>query len=327
MLLQGRAARRIALGLLQVLLSALLIAVALASVDRAALVEVLGRTSVWFLVGSVIAVLGVALIQSVRWRLIVSFLGGELSAPRSAVIVFLSLLYNQVLPSTVGGDAVRVWMARHQAPSVAQIVHSVVVDRVSGLAALALMATIAWPVLLRDVGPSPAVIVAGAVSFGGVLATVLLFLTSFLPDKLAATFLLRWVWGLASALRSSSLPVGRALRIGGMAVLGHVCILSITGLLGFSLGIDTGWSTYAVVIPPVLIVSVLPISVAGWGVRESAMVVGLGLMGVSSEEAFALSILFGAVSTVAGVAGGAIWVVARFLTRGSAGSSPEVGSP
>jgi len=312
---QGRTARRIALGLLQFLLSAMLIAFALASVDRGALVEVLGRTSVWFIIAAVVAILGVALLQSVRWRLIVGYLGGQLSGRRSAIIVLLSLLYNQVLPSTVGGDAVRVWMARRQAPSVAQIVNSVIVDRITGLAALAVIAATAWPFLLREVGPSPAVFVAGAVSFGGALATVLLFLVSFLPNTMSTNFLLRLVWSLASALRSSSLPLGRAIRVGGMALIGHASVLSITGFLGSSLGLDIGWSTYAIVIPPVLIVSVLPISVAGWGVREGAMVVGLGLMGVSSEEAFALSILFGAVSTASGLAGGAIWIVVRFFTR------------
>ena len=323
---RGQSARRVALGLLQIVVSVLLIVLAVGSVDRGTLVEVLGRTSVWYFVASVIAVLGVALVQSVRWRLILGFLGGELSRGRSAVIVLLSLLYNQVLPSTVGGDAVRVWMARHQAPSVVEIVHSVIIDRVTGLAALALIAAITWPVLVLEVGPSPSVIAAGAVSFGGVLATILLFLASFLPKKFSATLLLRWVRSLASALRSASVPIARALRIGGMAIFGHVCVLSITGLLGFSLGIDTHWSTYAVIIPPVLIVSVLPISVAGWGVREGAMVVGLGLLGVSSEEAFALSILFGAVSTAAGLAGGAIWLTTRVVVRRTHSASSEVRS-
>ncbi len=316
--------RRIAIGLLQVAVSVLLIGVAVSSIDRAALFDLLVQIPVVFVVASVLIVLCVALLQSVRWRFILSYLGGDLSRRRSAAIVFLSLLYNQVLPSTVGGDAVRIWMARQSAPSVVQVVHSVIVDRITGLAALALIATLAWPFLFGTAGSEPSVLVAGLVSFGGVGATILLFLTSFLPKSLTSGFLVNLIGSLATAVRTVSLPLRRTLRIGGLAVLGHAGVLAVAALLGWGLGIDTELSTYVIVIPPVLIVSVLPISVAGWGVREGAMVVGLGLLGVSSEEAFALSVLFGAVSTVAGLAGGGLWVLGRLAGRIRADKATEV---
>jgi hypothetical protein len=61
------------------------------------------------------------------------------------------------------------------------------------------------------------------------------------------------------------------------------------------LGVDP--AILAIVVPPVLLASVLPISVAGFGVREGAFVVLLGEFGVSSADATLLSIL--AVTSVA----------------------------
>ena len=56
---------------------------------------------------------------------------------------------------------------------------------------------------------------------------------------------------------------------------------------------------------------VIPISIAGWGVREGVMVVLLGLIGISSESALALSILYGIILTIVGLMGGIFWLFER----------------
>jgi uncharacterized membrane protein YbhN (UPF0104 family) len=318
--------RRFLIGLLQIVVSLLLIVWAAASVGSGELIAVMKGIPILVILVSVVGILGVALLQAIRWRHILDYLGGALPSERSALIVLLSLLYNQVLPSTVGGDAVRVWMARDAAPTIAIVVKSVLVDRIVGLAALALVAAVAWPFLFRDVGWDPAVVGAGLISFGGLAATIGLFLFSLLPVGSMALTPLRLAWGLAHSLRTSLLPVRRSLLVGGLGVLGHGGVLMVTWLLGWGIELGAHWSAYAVVVPPVLIVSVLPISVAGWGVREGAMVAGFGLLGVASEKALALSILFGAVGTAAGLVGGAIWLLARLRTTaiGSRNGGAEV---
>jgi len=59
------------------------------------------------------------------------------------------------------------------------------------------------------------------------------------------------------------------------------------------------------------LVSMIPISFGGWGVREGAMVVFFGLVGVPAADALAMSILFGLAALVAGLPGGVLWVVQR----------------
>ena len=61
--------------------------------------------------------------------------------------------------------------------------------------------------------------------------------------------------------------------------------------------------------PPVLLVMTLPISIAGWGVREQAMVAAFALVGVPGEGALALSIMFGLMGLITGLPGGVVWLI------------------
>jgi hypothetical protein len=68
-----------------------------------------------------------------------------------------------------------------------------------------------------------------------------------------------------------------------------------------------------VIVPVVTLLMVLPISIAGWGIREGAMIIGLGFIGVESENAFALSLLFGFLMLSIAIPGGVLWIVSSKL--------------
>jgi hypothetical protein len=63
-----------------------------------------------------------------------------------------------------------------------------------------------------------------------------------------------------------------------------------------------------ILVPLILVVSMIPISFAGWGIREGAMVVGLGFVGVASADALAISVAFGLAQIAIGLPGGAFWL-------------------
>jgi hypothetical protein len=58
-----------------------------------------------------------------------------------------------------------------------------------------------------------------------------------------------------------------------------------------------------------MLVSMIPISFAGWGVREGAMIMGLGGLGISEPNALAVSIAFGLLQLIVGLPGGALWLM------------------
>ena len=78
-----------------------------------------------------------------------------------------------------------------------------------------------------------------------------------------------------------------------LAISVHLLSATMIFVSASALQVNLSLSAAIVLTPPVTLVTMLPISLAGWGVRESAMVVGLAQLGVGSDAAFAVSVLFG----------------------------------
>jgi hypothetical protein len=79
----------------------------------------------------------------------------------------------------------------------------------------------------------------------------------------------------------------------------------------------------------VILVTVVPISIAGWGVREGAMVVAFGFINVPASAAFAVSVLFGLTLAAASLPGSILWWLSGYsLKRVKANSAAlEGGQP
>jgi uncharacterized membrane protein YbhN (UPF0104 family) len=71
------------------------------------------------------------------------------------------------------------------------------------------------------------------------------------------------------------------------------------------------WGQGVVILPVVLLLTSLPISFAGWGLREGAMIIALGVYGVTQETALALSLVYGILHLVSGVPGLVLWVLEK----------------
>ena len=74
-------------------------------------------------------------------------------------------------------------------------------------------------------------------------------------------------------------------------------------------------------VPPVILVTVVPISIAGWGVREGAMVVAFGFIDVPASAAFAVSVLFGLTLAAASLPGSLIWWLSGYSVRNVAANT------
>jgi hypothetical protein len=61
-------------------------------------------------------------------------------------------------------------------------------------------------------------------------------------------------------------------------------------------------------VPLCLLITVLPISIAGWGGREASMGLAFGYAGLMANEGVNVSLLFGAVYFIVGAFGGLVWI-------------------
>jgi glycosyltransferase 2 family protein len=60
--------------------------------------------------------------------------------------------------------------------------------------------------------------------------------------------------------------------------------------------------------PPIMLITMVPISIAGWGVREATMMVAFGYAGLAQADGTMVSILFGVVYFIVGALGGLVWI-------------------
>src|SRR5205807_9680832 len=78
-------------------------------------------------------------------------------------------------------------------------------------------------------------------------------------------------------------------------------------------------------IPPIMLITMMPISIAGWGVREATMMVAFGYAGLAQTDGTVVSILFGAVYFIVGALGGLVWIFSAEKTSGAIKVSAHAG--
>lgn len=246
-------------------------------------------------------------VGAVRWRTTLSAYGAQ-TRPGLVTAVrlyFVAVFYNTYLPGAVGGDVVRAVVTRdsftdHGTTGALAVVF---VERALGLFAMvALMitgVTLSGDALgLRSLG-----LIGGAVSLAAVLALPLgRRLARFLPEPLA------WIARrLPSVVRLRAFAAAAALSLGtqGAAVIAGWLLLR---------AIHPG-ATLAdalLIIPGAAATAYLPFTVGGTGAREAVFIVLAGkLLGMSSNDAVAASLLLWLATLIVGAGGGLLLVLGR----------------
>jgi uncharacterized membrane protein YbhN (UPF0104 family) len=93
-----------------------------------------------------------------------------------------------------------------------------------------------------------------------------------------------------------------------LSILSHA--LTAVAVYTFARGLQLDLSVWdcLALFPAVILVTIIPISFAGWGLREGAMVAFFGFAGVDPDTALALSLAFGVTLLAAALPGGAFWL-------------------
>ncbi|MBC8267715.1 MAG: flippase-like domain-containing protein [Rhodospirillaceae bacterium] len=248
----------------------------------------------------------------IRWRVVLGAIRAVLSFADGLRIYLMGFFFNQALPSSVGGDAVRVYKAYKGGLSLSCAINGVMLERVATVLGLIALVVIATPFFIDRVGPDEAAWIIPFVSLlgvGGVTGLIVLMFLDRLPSRISHWRFVRGLAMLAADSRRVFLSPVHAVQALGWSFAGHVNVALTVYLLALSLDLQITWLDCMVLIPPVLLVMTLPISIAGWGVREQAMVTAFALIGVPGEGALALSIMFGLLGLLFGLPGGVVWMM------------------
>ena len=258
------------------------------------------------LIGVAVLLIPLGYLASVsRWRLLLRSQGGD--APLSFLIQSLmtGIFFNNLLPSTIGGDAVRAWDTSRAGVSRATAVAIVVVDRFVGLLALVLFAAVGLLVSDELIPELTAWILGGAVAMA-VLAGLL-----FLPSRRAAALGKRLPEKVSAALFAFQ-GKGRTLA-GAFAwslVLQALVVIN-SWVLARALGVPIPLPYFFLIMPVAIFAMMVPISINGIGVRESTYAFFFTAFGVGAAAGVAVGWLDYALLLLQALAGGVVYAWGR----------------
>jgi glycosyltransferase 2 family protein len=308
--LNGEHVRQLAVVAVKALISIGLIAFLATRLDYTKLVSYWGvLNSTWILGALAILLIEMCAIAGMRLKLILIYVDARRTLATTVQIALCGFFFEQVTIGFVGGDAIRLWLLRRAEVAVGRAVRALLLDRACGFASLMLLSLLGVHELLRLVDEGVRSAIAGTlivVIAGGCVGVGVAFvLVKLLPLSRWATF-----WQRLG--RQSQMMNGVVLAaVFALTTTTHLLNVLTFWVLGQSLGLTMSFDQWFIVVPTVLLISMLPISVGGWGVREGAMVVALHGFGIPTEEALLPSILFGLCALTATLPGGILWVMSK----------------
>lgn len=244
---------------------------------------------------AVLLVVTALVIGAWRWHLLLRDAGVVLTPASLFRVYAVSTFSNTFLPTSVGGDVTRVLLVARRGPMLARVATTVVVDRIGGLVGLV---GLAWLALAVDPGEVP----SGSKAFlacvtvlllGGVAAVVAVTLgrgiatvRRFVPERLGDT-----VRELRATLHGYTQAPMLMLALLVSSVVFQALVALQLVMLARAIDIDLAFSTASVALALVTLVTLVPVSIGGFGVREGSYVVLLSSASIAATDATLISVL------------------------------------
>jgi uncharacterized protein (TIRG00374 family) len=293
--------------------AALLLAVAW-TVDLGAVAERATRLDRGWTAAAFAVVFAAVAISAWKWGLVLACRGRPLGYGRLFRHYLVGLFFNNVLPTTVGGDAVRAWEAARDTGDAPVAVGSVVAERLVAGAALGVTALLGLPF----VEVTPRLLALVAVFLAIDVALVAAFVVPRVADRVAGSVLPRGLAGTRSAVSETIAVVRECLgsrpllaRLFLLSLVFQVLVAAVNACLFHAMGVPVSLARCVVYTPMIFTVTMLPISLSGLGVREAAYAYFFGGAGVSQADAVAASLLFFVVVGVASLPGAPLFALGR----------------
>lgn len=231
-----------------------------------------------------------------RWRLLLRAQGGDAPLPFLVRSFLVGVFFNNFLPSTIGGDAVRAMDTARAGVGRARAVAIVFVDRFVGLLALMLFAVLGVLVSGRLTEKVPS-LYAWVVGGAAVLALIAV-LVFVLPRIVETRFALRW-------------PGSVLARAFGWSLLLQTLVVLNGYFLARALHVPIPLASFFLIVPLALFVMMLPVSINAIGVRENVWAFFFTALGVSAATGVALAWLDYGLVLLQALAGGVVYAGRR----------------
>ncbi len=271
-----------------------LMALALSLVDIGQFRSIVQTLSAVTLVSMIAVHVLIILVTSLRFALIARASGAQIKLVEANRLTFSATLANMLLPTSLAGDAGRVWLVRRFGLTLKAAIGAGVFDRVIGLVSLG------------------GIVICGAIAEPTLLPLKTATVIFLLSGVIAAVIALHWRQsGTRAGFQiASDVNLLRVLGVvTALSVVAHLCSVAIAYIFLQQQGTDATVAQLLILFPAVLLAASVPVSVGGWGARELTAAATLSIIGVNKTMAIALAFTFGLTQTLAAALGTFVFVL------------------
>jgi uncharacterized protein (TIRG00374 family) len=261
-------------------------------------------------------------IGGTRWLLVLKCLGAKPRKLDTLKLFYVSIFFNSCIPGGIGGDIIRAWLSYRNNLDAKTAITSVILDRVAAVVGVTALVLLTAPSFLARVGMSLTMLIPLVASVGGLVGIVIAAQFDRIPERWLRFLPMRILRDLGAAIRLVFLRPASVIPLVGVAILGQATLGLATYAMAVSLSMNVSLLDCMILMQPVALVSNLPITVGGWGVRETAMIALFGLIAVPASASLVLSVQLGLLSLLVALPGGLVWLALKPHV-----SNPAVASP
>ncbi len=228
---------------------------------------------IWFTV--MLLFLLIHTIAALKWRMVLCAVDAPVGKRLAVRAHGAGLFSNLCLPSIIGGDFVRAAMVARQGSALESVAVGSLADRLNDTIALVLIAAIgAWHFSLSNDSLTPTqsnlLLMVALLLFGGVIAGVIALFAlpaAYLPAKLQK---------VVSSVRASVQQLMKRPLTGffamALSMTLQCCLIGLNIVLAEALGLSLHWALWCFAWPMAKLISLVPVSLGGIGVRDAALV-------------------------------------------------------
>jgi hypothetical protein len=313
----SKKARKTVFTAVKLLLAAGLLVWVFRGVDLGQFAETVRKADPWLLVAALAGFMLSLVVIAFRLRLLLRTQDIEIRLWEVVRLTYLGQFFNAVVPGVVGGDLVKAYYAAKHTDHKAAAVVAVLVDRLMGLAELAVLAG-AMVLVLLAAGESPAVMRRSAIAAGVALAGVCGMLVFMLSARFRRAFHLRWLYrrlpighhieAAAAAAARFRRHWGDLVRAFYITFAAHGTWIAGVALAGRAMGVQVAWYYYFLFVPLIYIIGAVPVTPGGAGLVEASYALFFASLGVPDDRILALALTARVLDIARGLPGAVVAV-------------------
>jgi hypothetical protein len=253
------------------------------------------------------------LLSNLRWKLLLDAQGMRLGFSRLMKIFLVGIFFNNLLPTTIGGDVARILYTRGPKGG-ARAISVILMDRGIGFIGLFFLAGLAAGMIYLNTGESALL----ATALIGLLLLVLIIAILFsirLRPRVESLLSRIRLWGLGERglhLYHSFAQYRGQPRILSLSFLLSVGIQIALSAVWYFIGVAEGGGVaiirYLLYIPIIGVISMIPLTPGGLGIREASFYGFFTAQGLTPTQAVSIALIYFMMNLGFGVVGGLIFI-------------------